>query len=256
VIGLDTVLFTRSGFKKLKDLNLYDEVLTPLGMFEPILKMSRVYDIDYYFRTSTDEIIHCSKDLELPVYDKAHKERMICVSCIKDKAYYTTKILPYDSTIRTNEDLYKKGTEIPLSIDNKWLILSSYDRYELLCGLMDTPICEFKGEDGVYHFKPHSYQFEQGLIGLLRLFGFPVRCGIAKNHRYVKFGVQNIAVIDDIPIRDKYKDISKMPPNNRYCFMPIMDNGTLKESVKGRSIKVDGGLVLVGYSLIPVKCQV
>lgn len=256
MIGLDTVVFTREGFKELKDVNLYDEVLTPLGVFEPIVKMSRIQDVDYYIRTSTDEIIHCSDDLELPVYDKNHKEKMVCVSYIKDNKYYTTKTLPYDSTLSSDEDLYKKGTEIPVTIDNKWLTLSSYNRYELLCGLMDTPMCEFKGEDGIYHFKPHSYKFEQGLVGLLRLFGFPVRCGVTKNHRYVRFGIQNIAVIDDIPIRDKYKDISKIPPDNRYGFMPIMDNGRLKESVKGRSIKVNGGLVLVGYSLIPVMCQI
>lgn len=255
MIGLDTVLFTRNGFKKLRDLNLYDEVLTPLGVFEPITKMSKIQDVDYYIRTSTDEIIACSRDLELPVYNKNHKERMVCVSYIKDKSYYTTKTLPYESNTFCRENLYKKGTTIPKSIE-KWLTFSSYDRYDLFCGLMDTPMCSFKGEDGVYDFRPHSYQFEKELVALARLFGFAVKCGMANGHRYVKVGIQNVSVIDDIPIRDRYKDLLKQPPDNRFTFMPIMDNGTLKESVEGRGIKVNGGLVLVGYSLIPIKCQI
>ena len=85
MIGLDTVLFTREGFKKLSELNLYDEVLTPLGIFEPIMKMSRIDDVDYYIKTSTDEIIKCSRDLELPIYDEKKRERMIYVDCIKDR---------------------------------------------------------------------------------------------------------------------------------------------------------------------------
>ena len=116
-------------------------------------------------------------------------------------------------------------------------------------------MCRLVSEDGVYEFKPHSYDFEKSLVALCRLFGFPVKCGISDKHRVIKVGVQNIATIDNIPIRDGYRDISKMPPNNRYCFMPIMDNGMLKESVKGRRIEVRGGLALVGYSLIPIKCQ-
>lgn len=256
MIGLDTVLFTREGFKKLRDLNLYDEVLTPLGIFEPITKMSRVKDIGYYIRVATDEMICCSDDLELPIYDEKNRERMICVSYIKDKKYYTTKTLPYDSKISAKEDLYTRGTEIPQSISNNWLISSLYDRYELLCGLMDTPMCRLSSEDGVYRFQPHSAQFEKELIGLIRLFGFAAKCGMSDKHRYISMGIQNVAVIDNIPIRDSYKDISRKPPDNRYKFMPIKDNGALKNSVKGRSIKVQGGLVLVGYSLIPVKCQI
>ena len=89
MIGLDTVFFTREGFKKLRELNLYDEVLTPLGMFQPIMKMSKIEDVDYYIKTSTDEIIKCSSDMMLPLYNENHTERMVCVSCIKDKKYYT-----------------------------------------------------------------------------------------------------------------------------------------------------------------------
>lgn len=256
MIGLDTVFFTREGFKKLSELNLYDEVLTPLGMFQPIMKMSKIEDVDYYIKTSTDEIIKCSSDMMLPLYNENHTERMVCVSCIKDKKYYTTKILPYDSKLNTDEDLYKKGTEIPRTIDNKILTLSSYYRYELFCGLIDTPMCELKGEDGIYSFKPHSYDFERGLVALARLFGFAVKCSIVDKHRVVKVGIQNVPVIDNIPIRDEYRDITKMPPGNRYGFMPVTDNGKLKEKVKGRAITVRGGLALVGYSLIPVECQI
>lgn len=256
MIGLDTLLFTREGFKKLKDLNLYDEVLTPLGVFEPIMKMSKIEKIDYYIKTATDEIIKCSSDMELPLYNENYTERIICVSCIKDKKFYTTKTLPYDSTKTIKNDLYELGTKIPERIDKRILLSSSYYRYELLCGLMDTPMCSLKREDGIYSFRPHSYQFEKDLVALLRLFGFPVKCDLEKNNRVVKFGIQNIAVIDDIPIRDRYKDILNKPPDNRYVFMPIKDNGTLEENVDGRSICVDGGLVLVGYSLIPVKCQI
>ena len=255
MLGFDMVLFTKEGFKPLSELNLYDEVLTPLGIFEPIIKMSRVEDVDYYIKTSTDEIIACSRDLELPVYDKEHNEKMVCVSCIKNKQYYTTKILPYDSSFTTRDNLYRLGTDIPSEITNDILKLSEYHRYELLCGLMDTPICELKSKDGIYVFKPHSPQFEKGLVALLRLFGFPVTCSVSQGHRIIRFGIQNIAVIDDIPIRDDYKDINDIPPDNRYCFMPIRDNGTLKNKVKGRAITVEGGLVLAGYSLVPVKCQ-
>lgn len=256
MIGLDTLLFTREGFKKLRDLDLYDEVLTPLGVFEPITQMSKIEDIDYYIKVSTDEIIPCSRDLELPLYNENHYEKIVYADCIKDKKYYTTKILPYDSKIKTRKDLYEIGTEIPKEIPNEWLTLSSYFRYELLCGLMDTPMCSLKSEDGVYDFRPHSYEFEKSLVSLLRLFGFAVKCGKSKNHRFIKFGIQNIAVIDDIPVRDRYKDIEIMPPNNRFGFMPVKDNGTLKNKIQGRSITVNGGLFLVGYSLIPVKCQI
>lgn len=256
MIGLDTLLFTRKGFKKLKELNLYDEVLTPLGVFMPIIKMSKAEDIDYYIKASTDEVIACSKDLELPVYDKKGNEKMVSVDSIKDKKYFTTKTLPYDSTLESKEDLYKVGVDIPNKIGNKKLILSSADRYDLFCGLMDTPICELKSEDGVYIFRPHSYEFEKDLIALARLFGFGVNGRVVSNHRLIDVGVQNISVIDDIPIRDEYKDINEMPPDNRFDFMPIKDTGTLKNNVQGRNIAVDGGFVLVGYSLIPVKCQV
>lgn len=256
MIGLDTVFFTREGFKKLRDLNLYDEVLTPLGMFEPIMKMSRIKDIDYYMKVATDEVITCSNDLELPVYDINHKEKMVSVDSVKDNKYYTTKILSYDSDIRSKEDLYEIGTSIPKEIGNKRLVLSSYHRFELFCGLMDTPICELKSKDGIYDFYPHSYEFEKDLIALARLFGFAVRCGSSKGHRYVKIGIQNISLFDDIPIRDTYRDIEKMPPDNRFAFMPIKDTGTLKNSVQGREISVKNGLALVGYSLIPIKCQV
>lgn len=256
MIGLDTLLFTRKGFKKLRDLNLYDEVLTPIGMFEPIMKMSGIQDIDYYMTVATDEVITCSKDLELPVYDKKENEKMISVGCIKDKTYYTTKTLPYDSAISSDEKLYDVGASIPKEIGNKRLILSSVDRYELFCGLMDTPLCELKKEDGVYIFRPHSYAFEKDLVALARLFGFAVKGRIIDKHRCIEIGIQNVSVIDDIPIRDEYKDITEMPPDNRFNFMPIKDTGILNNSVKGREITVNGGFVLVGYSLIPVKCQV
>lgn len=257
MIGLDTILFTPDGFKKLKDLNIYDEVLTPFGVFEPIMKMSKIQDIDFYIRVATDEKIVCSKDLEIPVYDEKNRERIVYAGYIKDKKYYTTNSLPYDSKkYIKDEDLYIKGTEIPQSISKKWLTASLYNRFELFCGLMDTPMCYLEKEDGVYVFKPHSYRFEQEFVALSRLFGFSVKCDIVKKKRVIKVGVQNIAVIDDIPIRDNYKDLSKMPPDNRPHFMPIIDNGELKTPVKGRNIKVDCGLVLVGYSLIPVKCQV
>ena len=256
MIGLDTLLFTREGFKKLRDLDLYDEVLTPLGVFEPITHMSKIEDIDYYIKVATDEIIPCSRDLELPLYNENHTERILYADCINNKRYFTTKILPYESKLKTRKDLYEIGTKIPKEIPNEWLLLSSSYRYELLCGLMDTPMCSLKGEDGIYGFRPHSYEFEKSLVALSRLFGFAVSCGNEKIHRIVRVGVQNTAVIDDIPIRDRYKDISKMPPNNRFGFMPIKDTGTLKKSVQGRGITVEGGLILVGYSLIPVKCQV
>ena len=257
MIGLDTYLFTRNGLVKLRDLNLYDEVLTPLGTFEPIIKMSKIENIGNYIKTSTDEVIACSNNLQLPVYDENHKEKMIDVGYIKNKKYYTTKTLPYDSVIfNKKNDLYEKGTRIPERINNETLILSSLDRYELLCGMMDTPICTLKSKDGIYEFRPHSYEFEKDLVTLFRLFGFPVKCGNLKGHRFVKFGIQNIMVIDDIPIRDRYKDIEKQPPANRYAFMPIKDSGTLKNNVEGRNISVRGGLALIGYSLIPVKCQI
>ena len=256
MIGLDTLLFTREGFKKLSDLDLYDEILTPLGTFEPIINMSKIEEIDYGIKVATDEVIACSEDLELPLYNENHKEKMIYADCIKDTKYYTTKILPYESQLKTRKDLYKIGTEIPKKIPNDWLLLSSIYRYDLLCGLMDTPMCSLKSEDGVYDFRPHSFEFEKGLISLLRLFGFGVKCGEIKGHRIVKAGIQNVAVIEDIPIRDRYKDIEIMPPSNRFGFMPIKDTGTLKNKVQGRSITVEGGLFLAGYSLIPIKCQV
>ena len=256
MIGLDTVLFTRKGFKKLKDIELYDEVLTPYGVFEPIMKMTRIEDVDYYIQTSTDEIITCSDDLELPVYNKNGTERMICVSCIEDNECFTTRSLPYESKTIVRKNLYEMGAKIPERIDNHLFTISSLFRYELLCGLMDTPMCELKSETGVYAFKPHSKEFENDLVALCRLFGFPVHCKVVKNHRIVEMGVQNIGIIKDIPIRDRYKDISKMPPNNRPTFMPIRGHGRLDEPVKGRQIEVIGNFVLAGYSLIPVKCQI
>lgn len=255
MIGLDTVFFTRNGFKKLKDLNLYDEVLTPLGMFEPIMKMSRIDDIDYYFKVSTDEVIECSKDLELPLYNENYTLKMRYIGYLDDKKYYTMKTLPCEYGKDVDVDYYEIGARIPSRIDDSFT-KSTYNRYELFCGLMDTPMCSLKTEDGVYEFRPHSYEFEKDLVSLFRLFGFPVKCGVCDKKRYVKMGIQNIAVIDDIPIRDRYKDIMKRPPDNRYTFMPLKKTGKLKDTVKGRSISVNGGLALVGYSLIPVKCQI
>lgn len=256
MIGLDTLLFTRDGFKPLRDLDLYDEVLTPLGVFKPIMKMSKVENIDYYVRLSTDEIIPCSRDLELPVYDSKHREKMVSVDCIKDNEYYTTKILPYESKIKSRRKLYEFGVNIPKIIDNNILKTSSCDRYELLSGLMDTPMCSLVSENGIYIFRPHSLEFEKSLVALMRLFGFAVKGEVVNNTRIIKVGVQNVAVIDDIPIRDRYRDITRRPPNNRYEFMPIRDVGILKNSVQGRQIEVPGGLVVVGYSLVPIKCQI
>lgn len=256
MIGLDTLLFTKDGFKRLGDLDLYDEVLTPLGVFKPIIKMSKVEDIDYYVRTSTDELIACSRDLELPVYENRYREKIVYVDGIKDNKYCTTKILPFESNVTTSRNLYEEGVKIPNIIDNKIFRMSSCYRYELLSGLMDTPMCTLLNENGIYAFRPHSLEFEKSLVALMRLFGFAVRCEIVNGIRIIKVGIQNVAVIDDIPIRDRYRDISKKPPDNRYDFMPIRDTGILKNKVKGRSIEVSGGLVVVGYSMIPIKCQI
>lgn len=256
MIGLDTVLFTPEGFKKLRDLNIYDEVLTPLGKFEPIMKMSPIKEIGNYVKVATDEIIPCSNDLEFLVYDKDNNEKLIFAEDLKRNTYYTAKTSRYYCKKEINLDLYEEGIKIPLRISNTMLTASLFDRYELLCGLMDTPICELKNENGVYLFKPHSHLFEKGLVSLFRLFGFPVICGEAKHIRYVKMGVQDLVCMDEIPIRDEYRKMSKTPPKVRYNFMPIKGYGKFKNVAKGRNIFIKGGLVLVGYSLVPVKCQI
>ena len=256
MFGLDTPILCEYGFKTVGELTTDDLVLNPLGAFSHIEEIIDIEEDAFAITFSTDETIIVSPYTQLPLYDIRYRGEHEVIRYVKDLVggkYATTKTLPIINT----SDVYKGryydiGASMPSKITDEMLMLPWRDKTDLMTGILDTPLVTLFNENGVYELLPSSYNIEKGLVSLFRTFGYPVMCATKQNRRILRFGIQNLDVINDIRYRDKYKELSVKPPYNRHKFMPVKSVLSTGTKMKMRKIVVSDGFFLVGYSLIPV----
>ena len=61
MFGADTLFMTHKWLVPLKNLKLFDKVLTPDGRFQPIVELGDWQLVDRIVHTSTGDEIYCSK---------------------------------------------------------------------------------------------------------------------------------------------------------------------------------------------------
>ena len=251
MLGEDTLLFTKDGLKKLKDLNLYDEVLTAFGDFEPIVEMGPWQECTKKVKISTGEEFYCNDDTLWGV----NKNTSCC-----DSFYYTdelentykfNKIKEFEGFGGSYEDeAYNYAVVIPKSVPNRYLLADINTRLAFLAGLIDSPMCMLGSNEGIYELYTRYDDLMRDIVTLLRSLALPLY--ISKHDGVWRIIIYMIKYIDIIPIQDDLKD----------CYdyagvglnLSINDICELKNNnkVMGRKIKVNRGSFLVGYSLITV----
>lgn len=255
MFGLDTLVLCEYGFKTVGELTTDDLILNPLGAFSHIEEIIDVEEDAFVVRFSTDENIIVSPYTQLPVYNLQYRGENEVIRYVKDLIggkYATTKTLPIINTNETYKGYYYDvGVDMPYAITDKMLMLPWRDKTDLMLGILDTPLVTLVNENGIYEIMPSSYEMEKGLVSLFRTFGYPVMCATRQNRRILRFGIQNLDVINDIRYKDRYKELSIKPPYNRYRFMPVNGVMQLNKKLPMRKIYVSGGFFLIGYSLIP-----
>ena len=256
MFGLDTLVLCENGFKTVGELTTDDLILNPLGAFSHIEEIIDVEEENAFVVSfSTNENVIVSPYTRLPVYNTRYRNEYEVIRRVKDLPggkYATTKTLPIINTNETYKGYYYNvGVDMPYVITDEMLMLPWRDKTDLILGILDTPLVTLFNEDGVYEITPSSYEIEKGLVSLFRTFGYPVMCATEQNRRILRFGIQNLDVINDIQYKDRYKELSVKPPYNRHRFMPVNGVMQLNKKIPMRKIHVSGGFFLIGYSLIP-----
>ena len=248
MLGEDTLLFTKNGFKTLKELDLYDEVLTPFGEFEPIVEMGPWKPVDRVMQLNTLENIYCSDNL-------------LCYTDLDAKFTYVDDLdckiaVPFGDIFEFEGDGlnhpvsngYDFTVVVPTCIPDAYILSNLYVKLSCLAGLIDSPICELGNNDGIYYFYTEYEDVRRGIITLARSLGFGVKCTCTDGVYAIRVGVDKF--IDELPIKDELKRCYK--PVQMIRKTGIKNVGYAKNEVMGRKIKVNGSLFLVGYSLVPV----
>lgn len=254
MLGADTLLFTKKGFKKLIELDMYDEVLTPFGTFEPIVKLGPWKPVDKVIRLNTLEDIYCSDNLMLDAGAYNNKAGYMYVDDLAeniDKVYYNfEEIMEFEGDGRNHpvSNGYDFAVVVPTCIPDAYILSSIEERLKVFAGLVDSPICEIGKTDGYYDFYTYYDDLMQGIVTLCRSIGFGVTCTCSE--MVYKISVAVNKYIDILPIKDELKVCHNYAALNKRMFVrKISDNKTF---TLGREVKVNGGFFLVGYSMIPV----
>lgn len=249
MLGADTLLFTKKGFKKLIELDIYDEVLTPYGVFEPIVKLGPWKPMDKVIKLNTLEDICCTDNLMLNAADHCNGSYTY-VDEVDDKNYYFDPIMEFEGDGKNHpvSNGYDFAVVVPTCIPDAYILSPIEERLKLFAGLVDSPICELGKVDGIYNFYTYYDDLMQGIVTLCRSLGFGVTC--SKKKMVYKIGVSVNKYIDIIPIKDELKMCHNYATMSKRAYVSkVAEN---KNFTLGREVKVNGGFFLVGYSMVPV----
>lgn len=259
MLGEDTLFLTPNGFLPLKELKLYDKVLTSFGTFEPIVELGEWQDVtlDYNIvQASTNEFFLCDNSVMWVVYDKNRKnhENVVFSDELCDKkcaAGNTMDIAQCKNAVLYNP--YNYCAVVPMCIHEEYILSNRATRSECFAGLVDSPICEIGTLKGTYDFYTTYYPLEKGIVSLARALGYQVCCDVIDNVTRVTVHVSDYK---EISTRDEYK---KLDCSSR--FKNIMVYKNVKKVSKyvnktSRRVSINGGNAVIGYSLLPIMCQV
>lgn len=248
MLGEDTLVFTKKGFKKVKDLILFDEVLTPFGDFEPIVEMSEWEEMTNKVILSTCEEIYCTDNLlwhlngSNKYTDELVEDTSTCgvkfaLEGVDDELDYS----PYDYAVVVPED-------VPIEI----MMGSLNTKLEFLAGLIDSPICELGTSEGIYklYIREKYSKLADEILAFIRSLSIS---GIKTLDKGVFCITINITkYIDILPIRDEMKLCDNYANNSRNVMIRKIEELSNNDKIMGRMLKVNKGFFLVGYSLVPV----
>lgn len=252
MLGEDTLVLTRGGFKKVKDLNLYDEVLTSYGNYEPIVEMGPWKKVDKVVQFSTGERIMCSDDVLWDTYIVgSSSQKYVYTDEIEVDKHACSNILDIvDCGKYPVHPSYDYAVVVPTCVPNAYIQSSKGIRLGFFAGLVDSPICEVGDSDGRYDFYTTYSDLAEGIVTLARSLGWTVRVKVDKGVICICVGVTQYA--EELPIKfRKNGEIRNMPVRTGIRFTSVEDIPDNNE-VFGRKIKVNGGNIVIGYSLIPV----
>lgn len=257
MLGGDTVVFTLKGFKKVKDLELYDEVLTPFGDFEPVVELGPWEEMEYKVDLSGYEDIYCSDDLLWYLYNNTS-----CYTDELDKDTATSNLNfelegVSDKKLRFNP--YNYAVVVPDNVPTDIMLTSLDNKLAFLAGLIDSPICELGEVDGIY--KLYMNKKYKTLVDELLAFIRSLRLGcvvkLSGDVYVISFNITKY--IDILPIRDEYKACYNYSSIGRNIMIKNIEkiseksnNLSKNDKIMGRKVKVNRGYFLVGYSLVPV----
>ena len=204
MLGENTLFLTRKGFKTLKNLNKYDEVMTGYGDFAHIVELGPWIPMTKCAILSTGERIYCTDDTLWNV--SAHRTFKFTDELdLEDDAESCTPIFELPGVKgRYKSGSYKKSVTVPKLVPDECLLCDVKTRLEFLAGLIDSPICEIGSGEGIYVFYTQSDELYHGIIALVRSLGFGVS--------YRRSGLVHIIrvyinkYIDALPVRDEYKE--------------------------------------------------
>lgn len=259
MLGEDTLFLTPNGFSPLKELKLYDEVLTAYGTFEPIVALSDWEDVtlDYNIvQASTNEFFLCDDSVMWIVYDKYRKnhENIVFTDELCDKSYNAAKtmdIIQCKNAVLYNP--YNYCAVVPMCIHEEYLLSNRATRLECFAGLVDSPICEIGTIRGTYNFYTTYYPLEKGIVSLARALGYQVYCDMVDNVTRVTVHVTSY---EEVPTRDEYKKLSFSSRFKNIMMYKSVKKVSKYVNKKSRRVSINGGNAVIGYSLLPIMCQV
>ena len=248
MLGEDTLLFTRKGFKKLKELNLYDEVLTSFGDFEPIIELGPWKECTYELTVSTGETFYCDDDI---LWDMNYSNASHYIYELK-KGDFFGNISPFNGLEgeRHVAEAYNYAVVVPSNVPEKYILSDIDTKLAFLAGLIDSPICMLGQSDGIYEFYTRHEELVRDITTLVRSLGLNVY--VRKVDSVWGVSVYLTKYIDIIPIHDDLKQCEGYA--NSYSRLSINDIKELKNDKKllGRNIRVNRGHFLIGYSFVTV----
>lgn len=249
MLGEDTVVYTRNGFRKIKDLVLFDEVLTPFGDFEPIVEMGPWTEMTKKVELNTVEDIYCTDNLlwNLVTGSKYTDE------LDRDTSVAGVRIaLEQDSDRYLGYSPYNYAVVVPQDVPNEIMMGSLDVKLKFLAGLIDSVMCELGKVDGVYNlYIGQNYkELADKLLAFIRSLGLGVVRKIVGFNYCITFNITKY--IDILPIRDDMMACYDYASINRNVIIRNIEDLSKNDKIMGRMIKVNRGFFLVGYSLVPV----
>lgn len=247
MLGVDTIVFTRHGFKKLGELKLYDEVLTPFGDFEPIMELGPLEEMKYEVQLSDDEVIYCDDNLLWYMIDAwRHTDELERSDSIN--GIYLPLI---GKAGELGFNPYNYSVVVPNKVPLKIMFGSLREKLGFLAGLIDSPICELGLAEGIYklYFGKKYKKLAYDVLGFIRSLDIGSTLIYEDGVYIVWFSLTKY--IDRVPIRDEMKQCYDYANNSKY--VSIKDIKLSKNDKKlGRKIRVNKDLFLIGYGLITV----
>lgn len=250
MLGEDTLFFTRKGFKKLKNLNKYDEILTGFGTFAHITELGPREKMTKCVEFTTGEKIYCTDDMLWNVGSDRGYKYTDELELLEDGA--TCADISEFQGVRGRKSFgnYRKSVVVPRCVPNECLLADRDAKLEFLAGLIDSPICEIGDSDGIYVFYTFSDELAHGIISLARSLNFGVTGKKSGLVHIIRVYINKY--IDILPVRDDYKACYDYA--NTVFALRVKNVREIRpdEACFGRSVRVNGGFGLIGYSFIPI----